>query len=209
MQRLAGLLCPSEKDEFLLLWRPQAAATATATAAAGLTALAAVKAGKGVFARQDSDAASGAISAALDTTGRLSLESAAASDDCSSELSSTYSDTESHSGCGCGSEAVAGSVASVGTAASGCAAAAAAAAAPRRQPGAVLTAAQQAEVTKMRSIPIEWRSFHISLGAFLYCSLFQMPLPAAQLPIVRPEVVRWLKIKPADLVITHQFKLYK
>lgn len=37
MQRLAGLLEPAEQEEFLLLWRPQAATVGVSSAASGLS----------------------------------------------------------------------------------------------------------------------------------------------------------------------------
>ena len=78
-----------------------------------------------------------------------------------------------------------------------------------KQHGAKLSAEAQEEVRKMRDIPIEWRAFHINLGAFLYCTQFKMPVPPEVMPIIKPEVPRWLNIQPKDQVIHHNFKLYK
>lgn len=75
--------------------------------------------------------------------------------------------------------------------------------------GAELSEASAEAVRKMRAIPVDWRTFHINLGAYLYCSMFKMPLPPNESMISKPEVIRWLKIKPADQVIRHQFMLYK
>lgn len=75
--------------------------------------------------------------------------------------------------------------------------------------GAELSAENAEAVRKMREIPVEWRLFHVNLGAYLYCSMFKMPVPANVSTISKPEVVRWLKIKPADQTISHQFVLYK
>lgn len=75
--------------------------------------------------------------------------------------------------------------------------------------GAELSAQNAEAVRKMREIPVEWRLFHVNLGAYLYCSMFKMPVPANEATISKPEVVRWLKIKPADQTIRHQFVLYR
>jgi len=75
--------------------------------------------------------------------------------------------------------------------------------------GAELSGEAAEAVRRMREIPVEWRTFHINLGAYLYCSMFKMPLPANEMPISKPEVVAWLNIKPEDQVMRHQFVLYK
>jgi hypothetical protein len=75
--------------------------------------------------------------------------------------------------------------------------------------GAELSDAAAESVRKMREIPVEWRTFHINLGAYLYCSMFKMPIPKEVMPISKPEVVRWLHIKPEDSNVRHRFVLYK
>jgi hypothetical protein len=75
--------------------------------------------------------------------------------------------------------------------------------------GAELSAENAEAVRKMREISVEWRLFHVNLGAYLYCGMLKMPVPANESAISKPEVIRWLKIKPADQTIRHQFVLYK
>jgi hypothetical protein len=186
MLRMAALLNPAEQDEFLLLWKPQATSnsshagvTNTAEAAAAISALEG-KAKAALCGPRPDDTIT---TAAQPAESRTSRTSTASSD------TSTYSDTESSFDAECSS------VTSTVTA-------------PEHH-GAVLTPEQEEEVRKMRSIPIEWRAFHISLGAYLYCNLFQMPVPPKVMRITKPEVSRWLNIKPQDQVIQHHFKLYK
>jgi hypothetical protein len=80
---------------------------------------------------------------------------------------------------------------------------------PLARHGAELSDAAAEAVRKMREIPVEWRTFHINLGAYLYCSMFKMPIPKEVAPISKPDVVRWLKIKPEDATVRHRFVLYK
>jgi hypothetical protein len=190
MQRMAALLDPAEQGEFLLLWKPQITRNSTSV---GVThsAAAAVAAAAAISAPD--------IKAKITLCGPLSEDTIATAaqpiKSCTSSTStefndtSTYSDTES-----CPLE-LCSSVTSTVTAI--------------EHHGAVLTPEQEEEVRKMRNIPIEWRSFHISLGAFLYSNLFQMPVPPNVMRITKPEVSRWLNIKPQDQVIQHHFKLYK
>jgi hypothetical protein len=79
----------------------------------------------------------------------------------------------------------------------------------QQQRGAQLSPAAVEALQKMRMIPVEWRTFHINLGAYLYCSLFKMAVPPNELAISKPEVMQWLNIKPQDSTIRHQFVLYK
>lgn len=184
MQRMATLLEPTEQDEFLLVWRPQvnpsSLAAPTAAGAAPRFGLASSKA---------ASPAPSCLDEGIIRVGR----------DCSTDLapSACSSDAEVLSSDG---EFDAGSIGS-------------SAPSMRRrgvkQHGAKLSTEAQEEVRKMRAIPIEWRAFHINLGAFLYCTQFKMPVPPAVMPITRQEVSRWLNIKPQDQVIHHHFTLYK
>jgi hypothetical protein len=196
MQRLAAALDPAEQDEFLLLWKPQPGRTRSAAAAAaasvpgaaprmGLTA-GGKKEGAGLagFAESGGVIKAGPAEPSSISFSRLTCGNASGS---SSDAELVSSDCECDA---------ASSSSPRG-------------ARPVKHHGAKLSPEAEEEVRKMRAIPVEWRAFHICLGAFLYCTQFKMPVPAAVLPITKPEVARWLGIKPADQVITHHFTLYK
>jgi hypothetical protein len=184
MQRMAALLDPAEQDEFLLLWRPKGNSSSSSTYASPVSTTPAITELKGgLKSLPGSPVKHKLIRASFTGIDRTSSNA--------SEQSSMISDTETVS------DTDSGSVAS-------------AEAAVCQKPGAVLTPELEEEVRRMRSVPVgEWRTFHINLGAFLYCTLFQMPVPPQSSRITRPEVIRWLKIKPEDAVIEHTIKLYK
>lgn len=187
MQHLAGLLDPTEQEEFLLLWKPQLGGKINNSSSSVLTATTAA-----VLAGKESKAPGSPVSSTGTAASLIRVKPAKRVSD-GSDDSSACSDTETVADSDCGASVV--SVASSGG--------------PAARDGAVLSPEQQEEVRKMRGIPIEWRAFHINLGAFLYTNLFQMKLPPAVMPISKPEVARWLKIKKEDRVIHHNFKLYK
>jgi hypothetical protein len=185
MQRMAALLDPAEQDDFLLIWRPKGNSSTYAAPVSTPRALTEIKGSpKGL---PESPVKHKLI--------RVSYSGIERSTSNGSEQSSlSISDTETVS------DTDSGSVASVSTAVVDV----------YRKPGAVLTPELEAEVRRMRTVPVgEWRSFHINLGAFLYCTLFQMPVPPQSARMTKPEVLRWLKIKPEDAVIEHTFKVYK
>jgi hypothetical protein len=184
MQRMATLLDASEQDEFLLVWRPQ---VRRRSISAGTAAGAAPR--FGLSSNKDASPTPSCLDEGIIRAGM----------DCSTDLapSACSSDAELLSS---DSEFDAGSIGSSVPSLRHCGA---------KQHGAKLSPEQQEEVRKMRAIPIEWRAFHINLGAFLYCTQFKMPVPPAVMPITRPEVSRWLGIKQQDQVIHHHFTLYK
>lgn len=190
MQRMASLLEPSERDEFLLLWRPVStpAAAATVPGAAPRFALTAAKGSSGPVQEE----AGGIIKVATDIGRHGDLSPSGSSSD--AELLSSDGEFDA------GSNASSNASLSLHRRARGGAG---------RQHGAKLTAQQQEELRKMREVPIEWRAFHINLGAFLYCTQFKMALPPNVMPITNPEVYKWLNIKPQDRVIHHNFTLYR
>jgi hypothetical protein len=143
--------------------------------------------------------------------GGVGLESSEDSDR-DSDTASTDSDTTSNSDKTAGNDSNSSEAGSFGDNCTPFAAGAAwPGAAPDQKPhccGAVLSAAQREEVCRMRGIPIQWRAFHINLGAFIYSTVFKMPLPPKMAPIIRPEIARWLGIKPNDMFVEHSCNLY-
>jgi hypothetical protein len=201
MQRMAALLDPTEQDEFLLLWRPHVGAASSTAAPATVPGAAprfALPAAKGLRSPSATCLEEGIIKVATDVP--VSAASSTSSRVAASELSpsGTCSDAELVSSDG---ECDAASHSSGSTPTLP----------PRahKQHGAKLSAEAKEELRKMREVPIEWRAFHINMGAFLYCTQFKMPLPPAVMPIIKPEVGRWLNIKPEDMVVQHHFTLYK
>ncbi|KAF8064520.1 KIN4A [Scenedesmus sp. PABB004] len=175
MQRLAAKLDPAERDEFLLLWRPQLGGAAAAAPRVADGAGAGAKAG-GAHGAHDllpPVGGGGVIRAKLGG----SRESSCCSD--GEDSSSSCSSASSGGGRAPASQA--------------------AAAAPQQPArGAALGPEQRAALAKMRAVPAQWRDFHINLGAFLYCSVFRMPEPEPLLPINKEQVLHWLDIKPED-----------
>jgi hypothetical protein len=215
MQRLVALLDPAERDEFLLLWKPQASrsrlAAAASDAGAARSALVPGAAPRYGLMAAAADGSAGKLAAA----GGLLADDTAQHHDL--DVIKAAADIGSRRGLALGSDSTASPcsfsddlLSSEGECDTGCGSAASSSS-PRsaKAHGAALSPEAQEEVRRMRSIPVEWRAFHIHLGAFLYCTQFKMPVPAPALPITKPEVMRWLNIKPADRVITHEFKLYK
>lgn len=184
MQRMAALLEPAEQDDFLLIWKPRNPSSNPTTPVITSQAVSALKGSpKGL----PGSPLKGPLIRAANSNGIMRTVS--------NGSTSTLSDTETISDTECGS-----SVMSVATAIAG----------SSSRPGAVLSPELEEEVRRMRNVPVgEWRSFHINLGAFLYCTLFQMPVPPATMPITNTQVLRWLKIKPEDAVMQHSFKVYK
>jgi hypothetical protein len=222
MQRLAALLDPCERSEFLLLWKPKADTArgnalvpgaaprfglSSTTAAAAAAATAAGKAGATTGLLQPSvsyELADDVIKAKLQS----SNSSRSTSVDGETLTSGSSSDIELHTSdgedCCCSSSSADSSSGSPKPVA-----AAAAAFGQQKQRGAVLSAEKQQQVEEMRAIPLQWRDFHINLGAFLYCTVFRKAEPAKLMPIVREQCMNWLSIKPEDAFVRHQFNLYK
>lgn len=195
MQRLASLLDPTEQDEFLLLWRPHTCPSSIGGAATVPGAAprfgSTLPAGKGSSAAPaNSIQEEGVIKAAADVSSRIGGSDLTPSNS-SSEAELLSSDGEFDAGSNASSTTP--SLRRKG----------------RKQQGAKLTAEQQDAVRRMQEIPVEWRAFHINMGAFLYCTQFKMPVPPTVMPITKPEVSKWLSIKPQDQVIHHNFVLYK
>jgi hypothetical protein len=221
MQRLDALLDPRERSEFLLLWKPKANTThsnalapgaaprfglSSTTAAAAAAAAAAGKAGPHGSLLQPSgseEMSDDVIKAKLQST-----SSRCTSVDGENLTSGSSSDVELHTSdgedCCCSSSSSADSSSS-----SPKPAGAAAGQRQQKQRGAVLSPEKQQQVQEMRAIPLQWRDFHINLGAFLYCTVFRMPEPAKFMPMTREQCMNWLNIKPEDAFVRHQFNLYK
>jgi hypothetical protein len=221
MQRLAALLDPRERSEFLLLWKPKADTArsnalvpgaaprfglSSTTAAAAAAAAAAGKAGAttGLLQASVSDEMSDdVIKAKLQS----SNSSRCTSVDGETLTSGSSSDVELHTSdgedCCCSSSSADSSSGSPKPAA------AAGGQRQQKQHGAVLSAEKQQQVEEMRAIPLQWRDFHINLGAFLNCTVFRNPEPAKLMPITREQCMTWLSIKPEDAFVRHQFNLYK
>jgi hypothetical protein len=189
MQRMAALLDPTEQDEFLLLWRPHSSpSTLSAASVPGAAPRFALTGAKDSSSPTQIMQEEGVIRVATDVDSRHPGSDLPASGS-SSEAEVLSSDGEFDAGSNASMPSLRRRSA--------------------KQHGAKLTADQQEALRSMRQIPIEWRAFHINLGAFLYCTQFKMPEPPAVMPIIKPEVSRWLNIKPQDRVIHHNFKLYQ
>lgn len=223
MQRLAALLDPAEQDTFLLLWKPHTAnrrrfsstmGGGSAEVAAASDLMPSSGAGK-LFDRPAILSPLSAVSEFVIKAGGGGSE--AGSNSNSNNISNSHSSARS-------SLDIPTTAASAGS--DSCDSVSVDAAMPvvlpahnhhdihhnhsqQQHHGAQLSPEAEEAVRKMREIPVEWRTFHINLGAYLYCSMFKMPLPPNVMPISKPEVVQWLNIKPEDQTIRHQFVLYK
>ena len=191
MQRLAALLTPTEQDEFLLLWRPKPTMRPRFTTGGGDSASARNWPRSSSMGGASSHASAKSLRASKSEREMSPKEVVPSSLDRSSGdfliKANIVQDSSS-----AGSEQSAALVPAVPV-----------------HHGAELSQASAEAVRKMREIPVDWRAFHINLGAYLYCSMFKMPIPANETQIYKPEVMQWLKIKPEDSTITHQFVLYK
>ncbi|KAF6255947.1 hypothetical protein COO60DRAFT_1702577 [Scenedesmus sp. NREL 46B-D3] len=217
MQRLAALLDPRERSEFLLLWKPKddtARGAALAPGAAprfGLSSTTAAAAAAATACKAEASSGllqpSGSEEVAVDVI-KAKLAQSSNSSRCASVdgdgglMTSSSSEVDLHTSdgedCCCSSSSTDGSLKP-----------AAAAVAGQQQRGAVLSAEKQQQVAEMRAIPLQWRDFHINLGAFLYCTVFRKQEPAKLMPITREQCMSWLNIKPEDAFVRHQFNLYK
>jgi hypothetical protein len=224
MQRLAALLDPRERSEFLLLWKPRGNAPHSYALAPGAAPRFGLSSTTAAAAAAATAGKSGPHSSLLQPAGsedmsddviKAKLAQSSNSSRCTSVdgenlTSSSSSDVELPTSDGedcCCSSSSADS--SSGSPKPANAAAAAAGQKQQKQRGAVLSPEKQQQVAEMRAIPLQWRDFHINLGAFLYCTVFRMPEPAKLMPITREQCMNWLSIKPEDAFVRHQFNLYK
>jgi hypothetical protein len=217
LQRLAALLDPSEREDFLLLWKPQlhklSAAPTTATVSAAAAAAAAAVSAASHPAGLRYGAAKGSPAALLRCNSSVSegifkmgiKVGVVATSEVGSSTTSTGEDSLPASG-NCSDVELA---CSDGEDSSSSGSSSPLLNKPKIHRGAVLAPEQAEAVARMKAVPHRWRDFHINSGAFLYCSVFRMAEPEALMPVSNGQVIKWLNIKPEDRWIRHQFKLYK
>jgi hypothetical protein len=199
MQHLAALLTPTEQDEFLLLWRPKPTMRPRFTTGGGDSASARN------WPRSSSMGGASSHASAKSLRASKSEREMNPKEVVTSLPAPHQVRTLDRSS---GDFLIKASIVQDSSSGASVESAALVPAVPVHH-GAELSEASAEAVRKMREIPVDWRAFHINLGAYLYCSMFKMPTPANETQIYKPEVMQWLKIKPEDSTITHQFVLYK
>lgn len=222
MQKLASKLEPNEQEDFLLLWKP-VGNSSTPTAAAAAAALvpgaaprysfqAPAAECKAAAAGLDADLADLALDHDVQGSDQGSvikagqLLSVSSSGSCSITSSrrgsSMLSDSDGPAS-GSSSDVEHASDLEDSSSSDG------SSDKPQQHRGAQLGPEQLMELAHMKSVPIRWMDFHINLGAFLYVTLFRKPVPKQLMPVTDEQTLSWLKIKPEEAWVRHQFRHYK
>eukprot|EP00878_Enallax_costatus_P006539 GHUV01006856.1.p1 GENE.GHUV01006856.1~~GHUV01006856.1.p1 ORF type:complete len:326 (+),score=117.55 GHUV01006856.1:102-1079(+) len=231
MQKLASKLDPSEREDFLLLWKPVTSSAPTAGAPVGPAlvpgAAPRFRSGfqdaaaecKAAAAGMESDLDHLALDSVIQGSDQGSVIRAAQLRSVSSASSSLALTSSRGSSCSVDSDGPAsGSSSDVehnssdaedNSSSIGSSPQHRQGVQKQRRPGAELGPEQLAELAHMKSIPIRWMDFHINMGAFLYVGLFRMPVPPEVCSITNEQVLSWLKIKPEDAWVRHQYRHYK
>lgn len=222
MQKLASKLEPSEREDFLLLWRP--VTNSSSPTAAGAVCSAVVPGAAPRFSFQATAAPADCKAAAMagleDGLNDLALDHDIQRVDQGSVIKvakltcagscSASSSSRGSSCCADSDGPASGSSSDVeDTTSNDSSSDKSQPGGEKQRPGAVLGPEQLAELAHMKSVPIRWMDFHLNLGAFLYVGLFRKPVPPKVSPITNQQVIDWLKIKPEDAWVRHQFKHYK